>query len=67
MVEIPFQEVYLLKKRLPDRRGSVRQGLSNSIAVLDLHRERLDVRLALRFFSSPFMWVIISPTVSNGP
>src|ERR1017187_8207480 len=53
--------------RQPQALWDIPQGVDDGIAVFDSHPTRLDFLAAALFFSSPFMWAIISSAVLKGP
>jgi hypothetical protein len=67
VMKVLLQEFDLLEKRLLHWQWGVLQCFVNPTAVFDLHQERLVFLRAARFFSSPFMWAIISSAVLKGP
>src|ERR1039457_5210853 len=67
MPEVLLQHFGLLEEGFLHRTRDIPQGIDDGIAVSDSHPTRLDFLAAALFFSSPFMWAIISSAVSKGP
>jgi hypothetical protein len=67
MPEVLLQQFGLLEEGFPHGTRGIPQSVDDGIAEFDSHPTRLGLLAAARFFSSPFMWAIISSAVSKGP
>src|ERR1035438_2599204 len=65
--EVLLQHFGLLEEGFLHCTWDIPQGVDDGIAVFDSHPTRLDFLAAALFFSSPFMWAIISSAVLKGP
>src|ERR1017187_2692114 len=67
MPEVLLQHFDLFEEGFLHRTRDIPQGIDDGIAEFDSHPTRLDFLAAALFFSSAFMWAIISSAVSKGP